>query len=243
MKLQNTFVVRSVAWMATKVIQGLFRTYSISVYELAPGTNPYAETRDEQYIYHVWHDMILPSIFCGKQRKVAALTSQHRDGEYVVELLKAAGITPIRGSSKKGGVAATKFMMSAISDHHIVITPDGPRGPRRKAKHGLIFLASVSGRKIIPTGFYSQRAWYPKGSWTDLMVPYPFSKLIAVCGEPVTVAVDLTDAEYEEYTLYLEQACWHAEQQAQLICQGKLTQPQPLGLVQPARRPALLKAS
>ena len=36
-------------------------------------------------------------------------------------------------------------LLRTAADFHIAITPDGPRGPRREAKSGIVFLASIAG--------------------------------------------------------------------------------------------------
>ena len=67
--------------------------------------------------------------------------------------------------------------MKTARDHHIVITPDGPRGPRQAMKSGIVYLASRSGREIIPVAHGCSRGWRVKGSWTDMMIPKPFSRV------------------------------------------------------------------
>ena len=225
MKIRSRYLTKLIAYIATSCVRVLFYTYRISVYEVSPKTSPYAETNEASYLYHVWHDQILPATFAGKQRKVAALTSQHRDGDYVSTLLEAAGIKPIRGSSNKGGASATKAMLNLVADHHIVITPDGPRGPRHVCKHGIIFIASISGRKIIPTGFAAKRAWRPWAKWTDLLIPKPFTRLVCVCGDPICIPDKLSDADYENTARYLENSCAHAELDAKRILAGEIQQP------------------
>ena len=80
---------------------------------------------------------------------------------------------------------------------HIVITPDGPRGPRREMSAGIVFLASQSGRAIVPTAFTCERGWRFGTGWTDLLVPKPFSKVHLLTGEPIHIAPDLADLSTE----------------------------------------------
>jgi lysophospholipid acyltransferase (LPLAT)-like uncharacterized protein len=77
----------------------------------------------------------------------------------------------------------------------LVLTPDGPRGPRRKVKLGLVFLASHSGRGIVPTAFSAARAWKIPGRWTDLAIPKPFTRVWALSGAPIFVKQDASSLE------------------------------------------------
>lgn len=74
--------------------------------------------------------------------------------------------------------------------NHIVMTPDGPRGPRRELSPGVVFLASHSGRAIVPAAFTCERGWRFGVGWTDLLVPKPFSKVHMLTGEPIRIPPD-----------------------------------------------------
>ena len=74
--------------------------------------------------------------------------------------------------------------------NHIVMTPDGPRGPRRELSPGIVFLASHSGRAIVPSAFTCERGWRFGVGWTDLLVPKPFSKVHLLTGEPIHIPPD-----------------------------------------------------
>lgn len=76
---------------------------------------------------------------------------------------------------------------------HVVMTPDGPRGPRRQLSAGVVFLAAHSGRAIVPTAFTCERGWRFGVGWTDLLVPKPFSKVHLLTGEPIHIAPDTAD--------------------------------------------------
>ena len=73
---------------------------------------------------------------------------------------------------------------------HIVMTPDGPRGPRRELSAGVVFLAAHSGRAIVPAAFTCESGWRFGVGWTDLLVPKPFSKVYLLTGEPIRIPPD-----------------------------------------------------
>lgn len=152
---------------------------------------------------------------------MAALTSRHADGEYVAEVMEAVGITPIRGSNNHGGTTAAKQLMTATQKHHITITTDGPRGPRRVVKPGVVFLASQTGQRIIPVGCSAKRAWLPKGRWTDLIVPKPFTTAYVVGEVPLAVPPNLTKEQLAPYVTELQRRMDSAQTLADDLATGR----------------------
>jgi lysophospholipid acyltransferase (LPLAT)-like uncharacterized protein len=180
-------------------MRGLFATLRTELRFEIPGTNPYAAPGPARYLYSVWHDSMVIPVFAGKQRHTVALSSRHRDGQFVSQVLNSVGIPAVHGSTEHGGSAAIRRLMTSAENKHIVITPDGPRGPRRRMSRGIVFLASRTGRAIVPTAFWSSRSWKVKGSWTDLVIPKPFAKVILVAGQPIHVPQDLPLEQLDQY--------------------------------------------
>lgn len=198
MKIRSRRLIRMLARCIALSSRMLFALVRPEVRPWIKGTSPY-DAPGEKFIYCVWHDGILGAIFSGKCIQVAALVSQHEDGSYVADAMECVGIHPIRGSSNRGGTAALRQMMEAAKDVHITIATDGPQGPRRVVKEGIIFLASKTGRRIVPVAFAARTAWKPKGRWTDLVIPLPFTKAIAASGEFLAVPPSLNREQMQHY--------------------------------------------
>lgn len=196
MRIRGKVVDWLIGLLAVLVFRGLFLTLRLR-FLTADKTNPYTAEGDDRFIYCVWHDQLLIPIFGGKHRHTAALVSQNRDGSFVDAVLRSAGILAIRGSSSRGGAQALRRLIEEAEGKHIVITPDGPRGPRREMSAGIVFLASQSGRAIVPTAFTCNRGWRFGTGWTDLLVPKPFSKVHLLTGEPIHIPPDLADLSAE----------------------------------------------
>ncbi len=206
MKIRSPFLTKLAIAAFTRGVQLLFRTLRREFREETPGTNPYVASGEERFLYCVWHDSIIVPIFAGRHTRSAALVSRHHDGSYVAGILRIVGIPSVRGSSKHGGASAVRQMMTTAKDQHIVITPDGPRGPRRKMQSGIVFLASHTGRAIVPTAYACIRSWRIKGNWTDLLMPKPFTKIFLLAGEPVKVPPDLSREEVARYSALVQDA-------------------------------------
>lgn len=182
----------------------LFRTLKLEFRLEHPGTNPYESSDGQRFFYCVWHDSMVVPTFAGKQRNSAALISRHTDGSVVAQVLRAVGMKAIRGSTNRITPGAIRELLHAAENHHIVITPDGPRGPNRKMSVGIVHLASRTGRAVIPTAYSCSRCWRIKGSWSDLIIPKPFSKVFLLAAKPVEVPAGLRSDGLEEYLAFVQ---------------------------------------
>ncbi|WP_437227127.1 lysophospholipid acyltransferase family protein [Planctomicrobium sp. SH661] len=221
MRLRNRRVIRFVARVLAFLFRCLYATCRIRVIEGAPLTSPYAPSGSHRYVYCTWHDGILNSLFCGPVHHCAALTSRHTDGEYVAQVMEVIGIQPIRGSNGRGGATAAKQLLTAAENHHIVVTTDGPQGPRRTIKPGIIFLASQTGRPIVPVACSARRAWRPKGHWTDLLIPLPFTDVFVLGGELMFIPPDVRRDQLNGFCKDLQQRMDALQTRADEIAAGR----------------------
>lgn len=154
-------------------------------------------------IYSIWHEYTLNLTWTHRGRGAQVLVSRHTDGELMARFLGKLGYQSIRGSSTRGGAAAFRGMLNvADGSRDFALTPDGPKGPRRKVKAGVVRLAAETGFAIIPTGVAYDRCWRAR-SWDKMAVPYPFSRAIGTFGDPIFV--EDTDAACEEAQQLLEE--------------------------------------
>jgi lysophospholipid acyltransferase (LPLAT)-like uncharacterized protein len=203
-KIRNRYLTKLIGIVAVAFVRLLFKTCRIEIATEVPGCCPYEDTGDRRFLYCVWHDDILMTVFCGRPKRMAGLVSPHQDGSYLAEAMQRVGITSVRGSSKRGASRAMRELLDRVRDLHVAITPDGPRGPRRQMKTGIIFLASRSGRVIIPTAYVCRHPWRIRGNWTDMQLPRPFTKVHARGGPAFVVPPDLEREELEVYAQRLQ---------------------------------------
>ncbi len=200
MKIRNSFVNWLIARIATWMLRLLFLTVRIDHRKAVDDGTPYAPaTGERRYCFCMWHDVILAALFSRKTYKLSGLISRHQDGTYLTHAIKMLGITPVRGSASRGGAQATKQLIDR-SDLHVCITPDGPRGPRRVMKDGIVYIASRTGRPVVPSTITGTNYWSVPGGWSDMLIPKPFSRLLLLAGQPVTVPPDLSRDEISEMT-------------------------------------------
>lgn len=227
MKIRNPTLNRLLARLAARLLTVWLRTCRVEIH-CAAGTSPFAGRRGEAEgagphvfaFYPFWHEWIVPYVFARPHAAMAGLISQHRDGGYLADAMTAIGLKTVRGSTSRGGAAAVKQILAECNAWDVGITPDGPRGPRRKLKPGVVFLASRTGRPIVPTAVACRRAWRPDGSWTDLVLPKPFSKIVFCGGAAVTVPPGVEKAELDHWCRYVESLIAAQERRAGVIASG-----------------------
>jgi len=212
MKIRSHWLTQFLAVCAVVSLRTLYATCRVRAVEVEPDTSPYRKRRDDQperFLYSIWHDVLVMAIFSGKPQHMAGLVSRHQDGSYLADSMKLVGIEPIRGSSKRGGTQALKQCLDAAGKFHVSITPDGPRGPRHVPKEGILFMASLTGRRIVPVAAACRRGWRIQGNWTDMLLPLPFTEIYIKAGEPLSVPPDLSR---EELKVWVEKLTERMEQ-------------------------------
>ncbi len=198
------------------VIRILFRTMSIK--EIPDGYYENLERQGKYAIYAFWHAHMLLPAYVGKNRNVKVLISQHRDGEYIAQIVQRLGYGVARGSTTRGGAKALLRMIKKIKDESIslAITPDGPKGPRFVAQSGAILLGQKTQYPIIPVMIYLAKYW-ELPSWDRFCIPKPFSKARIFYGNPISVPPKLEKLEMEEYRASLENELIRLENEAENI--------------------------
>ncbi|QDT30388.1 hypothetical protein Enr10x_57540 [Gimesia panareensis] len=223
MKIQSPALLSLVNKLIVFILRMITKTTRFEFVDDSLARCPFAETGSERFLYSVWHDSVVAPIFGASGHQTVALISQHRDADTIEEMLKAAGLGAIRGSTSRGGASAVKKLLKQAEGKHVVITPDGPRGPHHKMKPGIIFLASHSGRSVVPTAFTATRYWEFKGSWTSIWIPKPFSKIYFLVGHPIHVPEDLTREELRYYTELVQEKMEELDRKAKLVFTEKVS--------------------
>lgn len=200
LRIRNATIERALARLAVVAARALFATVRRKTYFADATLSPYAQPGPVTCIYSVWHDSLLVPLFLGRQPATKALVGRHQDGTFLANSLTALGISSVRGSSSNGGAQAVRQLIDETQGCHIVVTPDGPRGPQRQMKSGIAFLAAHTGKVVVPTAFACTRSWSWGAGWTHLMVPKPGSTVVTFSGTGIAIPQDAARAELNDYT-------------------------------------------
>ena len=142
---------------------------------------------EKNAIFAFWHGrmMLLPII--SPPRKMHVLISQHRDGKLISQVIHHFRQDTVVGSSSKGGTEAVRNIVRLLKKgDNIGITPDGPRGPNQQAEMGIVSIARLSQKAVLPVTFSASKYKRLK-SWDRFMVAKPFGRIVFCVGAPIMV--------------------------------------------------------
>jgi len=145
----------------------------------------------------IWHGRMLTGLFLGPRLSIASMASSSPDGEVAARVFEAMKVRIVRGSSTRGGQRALLQLFRMVESGevgHAGLTVDGPKGPARQVKPGIIALARRVGVPIIPATFSSKPYWM-LGSWDRMVLAPPFSRMVLAIGEPVIPREEADDEE------------------------------------------------
>lgn len=139
------------------------------------------EFTQEQHIYVCWHGELFMSPqayrYLHKTQNASAMISHHFDGELIANVYAFLKIDAIRGSGRKGAKEVFLKAFRAMKEGtELLITPDGPRGPRHHMYDGAVGLAVKGGKPVCMINFTCSNYWQLK-SWDKFVIPKPFSKI------------------------------------------------------------------
>lgn len=203
------------AWMSTVRYQGVFEARNVDPALGIGGPR----------IYLVWHENMLAPIYLRAGCRVAILVSQHRDAdllEAIASHSSHSGYECVRGSTYRGGATALRKLVERGRDGNLVITPDGPRGPRRRLAAGPIYLASKLGMPIVPMGFGFTNPWR-LSSWDRFAIPKPFSGCRVHLGSEIRLPQGIDRSEVEEARRHVESELNRVTESAEAWAAGGAT--------------------
>ena len=139
------------------------------------------------HVFLLWHEVLLPLLWHHRRQGIVIIVSENRDGQYLADFARVLGYGAVRGSSSKG---AARALLGAVRElqagRSVAFTPDGPRGPRRELKPGVVAAAQRGGAVIVPIHARADRAWR-LDSWDRFLIPKPGARVTVSYGRPFEV--------------------------------------------------------
>lgn len=145
-------------------------------------------------ILMLWHNRIaiVPDILTRFTKFLyAAVISNSRDGEFLAILVNSYKVGKIIRVSHDSRHEALHQLINHLknSQEIVVITPDGPKGPRYGMKPGLAVAAKKANASVVPLSWTASKYWQLK-TWDKLMIPKPFSTIRFSIGSPLKLTGD-----------------------------------------------------
>ena len=120
------------------------------------------------------------------KKKYYAVAGTHNDAEIISRICLDIGWNVIRGSSSDKGKEALEGIVNALNipGSLVAITPDGPKGPAKIPKAGVVKAAQITGSPIIPAAAHCSRYW-GFTNWDTFYIPKPFGRIEVIYGDPI----------------------------------------------------------
>ncbi len=141
----------------------------------------------------LWHQHLMAVVpYLLRKRasglKLGFMISPSVDGEAGAMAAQRIGGHIVRGSSNYTGARALRDFYLAVAKEQVslLITPDGPRGPRYEAKSGALLIGQLAGKPLIPISYAATRVFKFR-AWDRFILPYPFACIVIAVGEPIKV--------------------------------------------------------
>ena len=212
-KLRRKVGAALIETVAPWILKALARTWRVSTSGEAGRALMHS---DESWIGVAWHGRMLTlmPLDAHTHRGISVLVSPSADGSLAKRALSKFGCKIVRGSLSKHGARAMREMHETLAlGGQLVITPDGPRGPRHSVNVGPAWLARVSGVPIVSICVATDKAWRLK-SWDRMTIPKPFARVHVHYGGPVQIEPDSSDTALEEVSASLRDDMIQAERDA-----------------------------
>ena len=159
---------------------------------------------DHPCIVALWHGQFMMASMHRPDVPVAAMVARHGDAEFIGVTMQNLGVELVRGAGAgdrqkdRGGASALRGALQCLAaGKSFVMTADIPPGPARRCGEGIITLARMSGRPIVPLAVASSR-FRSFDTWSRLTINLPYSKLAFVYGEPVFVPRNASEQALED---------------------------------------------
>jgi lysophospholipid acyltransferase (LPLAT)-like uncharacterized protein len=194
------FALASLAALYLRVVLFTLRLTTV----IPPATQRLVD-EGRPFIFCFWHGRLMMMPAALPRRATAhVLISGHRDGVLISRAIQGFGLFTVAAARRKGGQSAMRAMVRLLADgQRVAITPDGPRGPRMRAKPGAVKTAQLAGVPLIPaTGAASWRILLH--TWDRFCLPLPFGRGVILMGEPIHVPTAAGIADQERLSRVLE---------------------------------------
>ncbi|MBB5701112.1 hypothetical protein FHS76_000961 [Ochrobactrum daejeonense] len=169
--------------------------------------------KDDPFIVTFWHGQHLMGPFiCPKGIELVAMFSRSADAELNARVAEKLGLITVRGSGgrgsrskpEKGGARALLTLKNALrKGQSASMIADIAHGKARESGEGIILLAKLSGRPIIPVAYAFSRNHVLEKSWDKTAIPLPFGRSVIVRGENVWVDAEADETQLEEKRMEL----------------------------------------
>ncbi|MCT8990206.1 lysophospholipid acyltransferase family protein [Chelativorans sp. SCAU2101] len=158
-------------------------------------------------IVAMWHGQhLLAPVMYPRGHRIVALVSRSADAELNALVAEKLGFEIVRGSGgragaqrvEKGGASALIQLKRTIdAGCNVAMIADIPHGKPREAGLGIVTLARLSGRPVLPVAIATSRRKVLEQTWDKTTLHLPFGRSAIIIGKPIHVSADAGEKEME----------------------------------------------
>ncbi|MCA9161838.1 MAG: lysophospholipid acyltransferase family protein [Planctomycetales bacterium] len=204
MKIKSPLLLKTAGLGIASLTANWMSTLQYKGFLYDPDVDPASPQCQGPMIYLFWHEYIPFLFYLRSHCRLSMLVSQHADAEFLSQAARHMGFGTVRGSTTRGGVTALRQMLQSLGDRNLAITPDGPRGPRRKLAQGCVYLSSKLQMPLVAIGLGYDRPWRYRRAWDQFAVPRPFSRARGIASPAMHIPSDLDRDGIEHYRQQVE---------------------------------------
>jgi len=195
---------RLAGWLAP-LVAGLWRAVAATWRVRIEGDDPLRTQPPSARLGALWHHNLIAAAGVYRDSGIHVPVSRSQDGDIAVAVMQHLGLgEPPRGSSAQGAVSLLRGLVRLVRAGQLVaVLPDGPVGPARVCKPGVIEVARQSGEPIVPVAI-GARPSLRLPSWDRPLLPLPFARVVCRYGEPLRVPTELDGGRREELRAELD---------------------------------------
>ncbi|WP_274426965.1 lysophospholipid acyltransferase family protein [Chelativorans sp. YIM 93263] len=181
-------------------------------------------------IFAMWHGqhLLAPALY-PRDNPVVALFSRSADAELNALVAEKMGIAIVRGSGGRGGVQSVKkggasaliqLKRHIDSGFNVAMIADVSHGKAREAGLGIVTLARLSGRPVVPVAVATSRRKVLEGTWDKTTINLPFGRSAIIFGDPIYVDAEADDERMEQKRRQITDALNSATHDAYQLIDG-----------------------
>lgn len=188
------YILSRLIYLAARILSFTYRYRYIGVENLGSSS----------HILGIWHQNLLQGILAQNDKHYTVIISKSKDADPVAFTCRRLGHIVYRGSSRsktnvdKGGKEAKDQMIETLKlGTPGAVTVDGPKGPAREVKPGIIDMAMKANIPIIPYLPIPEKFWTLK-SWDKFRIPKPFTRIAIFYDKPIHIDEGIDFSIYQE---------------------------------------------
>lgn len=201
--VQNApFPIKQINWFYGLVVGGLWLLVTV-LFRITQRVEYLGKenlTSSPNHIYAFWHENLPIHFAVNLKIREPQIWLQHPMlfMKPVHVMVKWMGVQELAygSSGNKGKQALERVVHQLRNGYSTMINPDGPAGPPKQLKPGVLIMAKETGVPIIPITMDASPKWV-LGTWDSKKMPLPFSRIRVEYHRPIYIREGFDESDIQ----------------------------------------------